>query len=181
MKGTIEFLKVVLLCVFAAIVYGIVHDQFTARICLEYFTVFHPRIFPTQSPTLLAFGWGILATWWVGAFLGLLLALAARIGPKPKLTARDIFPYVTRLLLVMGASALVAGVIGFLLAKRGLIDPPAFVVQTPHLVVSNFMADWWAHSASYASGFFGGLALCVLIYRKRTRLARTIKRELISN
>lgn len=181
MRAALEFLKIVLLCIAAAMVYGIVHDQFTARICLEYFTVFHPQIFPTQSPTLLAVGWGLLATWWVGAFLGLLLGLAARAGDPPKLTARDVFPYVTRLLLIMGACAFVAGVVGYLLARRGLITPPPLVAGTLHLAVSNFMADWWAHSASYASGFFGGFAVCVLIYRKRTRLARTIKREFISN
>ena len=65
----IETLKIILLCVAAAILYGIIHDQFTARICVEYFTIFHPPVFPTQSPTLLGIGWGIIATWWMGAFL----------------------------------------------------------------------------------------------------------------
>jgi hypothetical protein len=169
-----------LLCIVAAVVYGIVHDQRLASV-LSTSPFFHPHIFPTQSPTLLAIGWGILATWWVGAFLRVLLAIAARAGPMPKLTSREVFPSVARLLLIMGGCALVAGVVGYLWARGGLIAPPPFVAGTPHLVASNFMADWWAHSASYASGFFGGLALCVLIYRKRTRLARTIKREVISN
>jgi len=31
------------------------------------------------------------------------------------------------------------------------------------------MADWWAHSASYASGFFGGLALCAWVIWRRIR------------
>ena len=80
-----ESLKIVLVCIAAAVLYGIVHDQFTARACIEYFTVFHPPVFRTQSPTLLGFGWGIIATWWVGAILGVLLALTARAGPRPKL------------------------------------------------------------------------------------------------
>jgi hypothetical protein len=54
----IENLKIILLCVAAAIEYGVAHDQITARVCLEYFTVFHPPVFATQSPTALAFGWG---------------------------------------------------------------------------------------------------------------------------
>jgi hypothetical protein len=66
----------------------ILHDQITARVCVEYFTVFHPPVFNTQSPTLLACGWGVIATWWVGLFLGLFLAVAARIGPRPKLSVR---------------------------------------------------------------------------------------------
>ena len=39
--------KITFICVMAAVVYGIVHDQFTPRICLEYFTIFHPPIFHT--------------------------------------------------------------------------------------------------------------------------------------
>ena len=77
-----QSVKIVLTCIGAAVVYGIVHDQFAAHICVEYFSVFHPRVFATQSPKLLALGWGIVATWWVGAFLGLILAISARRPPQ---------------------------------------------------------------------------------------------------
>jgi hypothetical protein len=53
-----EIIKIWLLSIAAAILYGILHDQVTARVCLEYFTVFHPPVFDTTSPTLLALGWG---------------------------------------------------------------------------------------------------------------------------
>ncbi len=73
-----ESFRIVLMCVVAAVAYGIVHDQVTARVCVEYFTVGHPPIFGTNDPTLLGIGWGILATWWVGILLGVPLAIAAR-------------------------------------------------------------------------------------------------------
>jgi hypothetical protein len=63
MKTLIESLKIILLCIVAAIVYGILHDQVTARVCVEYFTIGHPPIFHTDDPTLLALGWGVIATW----------------------------------------------------------------------------------------------------------------------
>jgi len=69
-----QFLKIVGLGVLAAIGYGIVHDQVTVRVCLEYFTIFHPRLISSTSPTLLALAWGVAATWWVGLPLGLGLA-----------------------------------------------------------------------------------------------------------
>jgi hypothetical protein len=50
----VEFLKIVVVSILAAVLYGIVHDQVTARICLQNFTVFHPPIFHTETPTLLA-------------------------------------------------------------------------------------------------------------------------------
>jgi hypothetical protein len=65
---------------FAAIVYGILHDQVTARDCVEYFTIGHPPIFHTDDPTLFAFGWGVIATWWMGTILAVPAVLASRLG-----------------------------------------------------------------------------------------------------
>lgn len=44
-----EPLKIILLCLVSAVGYGILHDQVTARICVEYFTIGHPMLFPTTS------------------------------------------------------------------------------------------------------------------------------------
>lgn len=160
--------KIVLTCIVAAVLYGIVHDQFTAHICVEYFSVFHPPVFPTNSPTLLALGWGVIATWWMGAFLGVILAIAARAGVRRKISARELLRPILELLLMMGGIAAVAGVSGYLLASRGIVAPPAWVNSilspTKH---ARFVADWWAHNASYFVGFFGGIVLCVLTFRKR--------------
>jgi len=163
-----ESLKIEFACIAAAILYGIVHDQFTARICVEYFTVFHPPVFATRSPTLLGIGWGIIATWWVGAALGLLLALAARAGSRPKLAAATMLRPIGKLLLVMAVCAATSGLTGFFLARRGLVIPPEVVLNSlPPSAEPRFMADWWAHTASYAVGFFGGIILCFTQYRRR--------------
>jgi H+/Cl- antiporter ClcA len=166
----IENLKIILLCVAAAITYGIAHDQITARVCLEYFTVFHPPVFATQSPTALAFGWGVIATWWVGLFLGLLLTLAARAGSRPKQSAREQLRPIGKLLLVMTCCALCAGLVGFVLVSRGFFPEPEWISPASGSCSNRaFVADWCAHTASYASGFFGGIVLCILQYRKRIR------------
>ncbi|HEU5407549.1 MAG TPA: hypothetical protein VFU48_07260 [Nitrospira sp.] len=163
-----QSIKIILTCVGAAALYGIVHDQVTARICVEYFSVFHPPIFPTQSPTLLALGWGVLATWWVGAFLGVLLALAARAGSRPKIASKELVLPIVKLLATMGVSAAVAGILGFVLSSRGAIAPPQWIASVlPRARHARFMADWWAHSASYFVGFFGGIALCIVTFRSR--------------
>jgi hypothetical protein len=167
-----EYLKIILLCVVAGVVYGILHDQVTARVCLEYFTVFHPPLFGTQSPTLLAFAWGFVATWWVGLFLGLLLALAARAGGRPKLTAADLVRPVGLLLVVMAGCALFAGITGYVVASRGVVPEPEWMMGALALsAYPGFAADLCAHNASYASGFLGGIVVCVLQFRRRGRLA----------
>ena len=166
----LESLKIVLACVAAAICYGMIHDQLTARICIEYFTVFHPPVFATHSPTLLGVGWGIIATWWVGAILGVMLAVAARAGARSKLTVVALLGPIGKLLFTMAACAALSGFLGFVLAENNLVSPPDWVAANlPAAAHSRFMADWWAHTASYASGLFGGIALCIWAFRKRLR------------
>jgi hypothetical protein len=166
----VESLKICFVSIVAAILYGVIHDQITARMCLEYFTVFHPPVFVTQSPTLLAFGWGVIATWWMGAFLGVLLAIAARAGSHPKLSAVNLFKPIGKLLVVMAGCALLAGFVGFVLARQDVVFPPRWVSDNlPPAAHARFMADWWAHNTSYAVGFFGGIILCVLQYRRRVK------------
>ena len=152
---------IVVLAILASIAYGIVHDQITARICVEYFTIGHPPVFGTDDPTLLGLGWGVLATWWVGLILGIPLAVAARAGDRPKRSARSLVRPLIRLLLAMACCATVAGVIGYVAATRHwviLFEPLASAVPADHHVP--FLVDLWIHNASYAGGFLGGILLC---------------------
>jgi len=166
-----QSLRIILLALLAAIGYGIAHDQVTARICVEYFTIGHPPVFPTDSPTLLAIGWGIIATWWVGLPLGLLLSAAAQLGSRPPITATYLRRPIAVLLLVMAASAAVAGVVGGVLAVMGqvwLVAPMSALVPPERQLP--FLVDLWMHSASYASGIVGGVALAVWTWRQRGTL-----------
>jgi hypothetical protein len=170
-----EYLRIIGLCIIAAVAYGIVHDQITARLCVEYFTIGHPRIIASESATVLAIAWGIIATWWAGLIIGVPLALAARIGGKHRMTARSLIRPIAVLLTVMGILACVGGIVGYALAIRGdvhLIGQLASrVPQDKHAV---FLAALWAHSASYFAGFAGGLALVVVIIIRRARACMPI-------
>src|SRR5215472_606893 len=104
-----QSLAIIFLAVAAAVGYGIIHDQITARICVEYFTIGHPRLINSDSPTVLAIFWGVVATWWVGLPLGLGLTVAARAGRRPKLKAQDLVIPVLRLLGCMLGVATVFG------------------------------------------------------------------------
>lgn len=169
-----QFLKIWLFCIVAAVAYGIVHDQITARVCVEYFTVGHPPVFRTTSPTLLAFGWGVIATWWVGALLGLFLALCARFGTGPKIEADDLIKPIIILLLVMGFSALCAGVLGYVMAKRGEISLDDLENVLGRQRANRFIADFCSHLTSYLVGAFGGLFVCGWVVVKRRRLDATV-------
>jgi len=161
-------IAIVLTCIFAAIGYGIVHDQITARVCVEYFTIGHPPVFGTDDPTLLGIGWGIIATWWVGLMLGIPLAIAARAGSRPKRLLQSLIRPIRNLMAVMAVCALTAGITGWLLASAGMIQlyGPIAVKLPPDRHIP-FLADLWAHNASYFVGFFGGIVVIARVWRSR--------------
>jgi hypothetical protein len=159
---------IILMCILAAVVYGIVHDLVTAHVCVEYFTVGHPPVFATADPLLLAFGWGVIATWWVGLILGIGLAVAARMGSRPPRTVRSLARPVMTVMVVSAGCALVMGIAGFVLAEEGMVclkGPMAIAI--PAGKHSRFLVDLWAHSTSYAVGFVGGLVAMVRVWRSR--------------
>jgi hypothetical protein len=108
----------------AAVGYGVIHDQVTARICIEYFTVAHPPIFPATSPTILGLCWGIAAAAPVGLVLGILLARASRAGDAPPVPAAEL----TRPVAALAASGLrksrnpVDGALGGIGKKWGVME-----------------------------------------------------------
>lgn len=163
-----QSIAIIFMAVAAAIVYGIFHDQVTARICVEYFTIGHPRLIASTSPTVLGLFWGVVATWWVGLPLGIGLAVASRAGSRPKLKARDLIRPILKLLGAMYVVAILAGLIGFLTANGGvfhLVGPLAARIPADRHVA--FLTDGWAHSASYLAGVVGGIVLCTAAWRRR--------------
>ncbi len=167
-----EWLRIVALCIGAAVAYGIVHDQVTARISIEYFTIGHPRLFASDDPTPHALAWGVIATWWVGLMLGVPLAIAARRGARPKLDARRLVRPIGVLILAMAMCALAGAAIGRVGAERhwfALFGDLRERVPPEKQVA--FMTAGGAHSASYLVGFAGGVALIIRTWRRRGRLA----------
>lgn len=163
-------LLIVLLSVLAACSYGVLHDEITARVCLEYFTIAHPHLFPTSSPTLLALCWGIAATAGIGLALGAVLAVVAQAGETPPWPLSSVARSILLLLAVMGTIAASAGAIGYGLAARGFISLPASIAASlPATIHDRFMGVWWAHCASYLVGLVGAGVLCYHIWRARGR------------
>lgn len=167
--------KTILLCLFVAIAFGIVHDLVTANICVEYFTIGHPKVIESQNPIFLALVWGILATWWVGAILGILVLIFNNIGKAPKVSFSIIKRYVIRLLLILPFTSLLAGLIGYILALSGTIH---FIGELARDVSIKkqpaFLAVGWAHASSYIVGFIGGIIICMKIWMQRIYPARKV-------
>ena len=172
-KGIVKSAKIILLCMASAIVYGNCHDQVTARVCVEYFTVGHVPPFASESPTVLAFFFGTMATWWVGLIFGVLLASVARAGSWRKFEAGDLFRPIGCLLTVMAVVSIVAGMTGYELGRAsGFVLPEPLGVRVPADRHHLFFADTLAHVASYLVGILGGVILCAGVLLRRYRIAR---------
>lgn len=162
--------QIILLSVLAACTYGVVHDQITARLCIEYFTVAHPPLFHTKSTTLLALCWGVAATAGIGAALGVVLSLVSQSGGPVPCPVSRLGRSIFLLLAVMAASAFTAGVVGYHLSHKGFISIPAgLAAAIPANQHDRFMAVWFAHGASYLIGLAGGARLCVRVWHARGR------------
>ncbi len=167
-----ESVRIILLAVGAAVSYGVLHDQVTARVCVEYFTIAHPPVFGTDDPTLLGLGWGVIATWWVGLVLGVFLAISARAGRRPKLAWKGLLRPLGILLLVMAVLASTAGVLAYASLRDHPPGLPPGLEAVPEERRAAFIADWMAHTTSYAAGSLGGLTLCVWTWFRRRRPPR---------
>ncbi|MEP9359127.1 hypothetical protein [Sphingomonas sp. KR3-1] len=171
-----ESAKIIGFAVLSAIMYGVLHDQVTAHLCVEYFTIGHPPIFPTGSPFLLALGWGVIATWWVGLPLGIGLAVAARFGRAPKLGLAELRRPILLLMLGCGILALLAGIAGAIGAAMDWVWLVGWLAEAvPREKHVAFLADLWAHSASYAGGLLGGFGLMAWTWRQRRISAASLE------
>jgi glycerol uptake facilitator-like aquaporin len=168
-------LSIILLCIGAAILYGVIHDQFTIRLSLEYFTIVHPQILPVgTSPTVLALAWGVIATWWVGLILGVILSIGCCGGKRPTLSAKEMVRPILILLLVMAGGAFLSGCTGYFLASRHIVGPGSEIAEViPPDRIPRLIAAWFTHLASYGLGFIGAVVLSIRAWIRREILEKT--------
>jgi len=161
-SGRLQPVRIVFFAMFAAIVYGVLHDMVTAHLCVEYFTIAHPPIYLSDSPIVMALAWGVIATWWVGAALGVALAIAARVGSAPKIDLAELKWPVVKVMLISGAAAVLALLVGAGLYAIEAVHISQFwesrISPAKHHA---FIAVAWAHTASYIVGALAGLTLVI--------------------
>lgn len=169
----LQCLKIFLFVSLSVIGYGIVHDQVTARICIEYFTIAHePTLVDSDSPTIVGLVWGIYSTWWVGVVFGCASALLAQVGPWPRVSFRQMLKPVGYLVLAIAIASLVAGALAFVLAEFGAIKlghPMSVAIENSKQ--TGFLVDRWSHRAAHAVGLLGGSGICAGLWLVRKRQA----------
>lgn len=144
-----------------AVVFGVLHDLFSAAVCTEYFTEAHPKLIESKSWLAMAFLWGFLATFWVGAIGGVWLAVCTQVGSAPPI----------EFFRIIRAAAIGAGVV-LLLAPVTWYSLYAFDggVYVPELE-RRLGASLAMHNQSYllAAVVFLGIGLAFVFKRYASR------------
>jgi hypothetical protein len=143
------------LCTAAAVGYGVLHDQVTVRLSPAYFLVGH-RPLCGGTPATVALCWGVAGTWWVGAVLGVILALVARPAAGRQVRVKDVMVGVTA---VLAAAALASGAAGLITWTLAPALPGALGAEIPRPEQRAFAAAWAAHAGSYGAALVGGFVL----------------------
>ena len=180
----VAFVALVAAAAVLAAVYGALHDQISFTVAPEYFTLFKFRQFALSGvgempPRLGVAVVGILATWWVGLFAGVLIAGAGLFHRTAPAMVRSTL----RAYGVLAVVAFAAGLVG--LAYGWVIAGGA---AAPHF------AEWWRpegltaprrffavgsmHNASYLGGAVGVLIAVtyqVRAARRATRAAQPLR------
>lgn len=168
MKTIITRASVLLMWVFiavvAAVIYGIVNNQVTVTISPEYFSVFKRGQFapmlekynllnaPLRVQAALI---GILATWWFGLFLGIMLGISSMIGRYAPLSTKR---YMISLGFILAFTFCISAVFGLgAYVAEPLIKPNGsywrFLADIKD-VRSGFAVGWW-HNGAYLGALTG--------------------------
>lgn len=161
----------------ALVGYAVLQDQVSARLCPEYFTVFHPPIEGLTDPTLLGVAWGFLGAWWGGVLMGYTAGLTATLGTRPPLAPRDLFRPV---LALLAATATVTALTGFIVWQHAelfevSLGRVADVVPAHRRVWLLVVACY--HFAAYGTAIAGSVLLCLWVRRERIRRSDVVSEK----
>ena len=162
-----SFIAIVVVSALVAIGYGMAHAVGTAWVCPEYFLL-GPRVVDSNDPMTLAMFFGARGTWWLGLGLGLLLAIAARLGARPPRRTSSLLRPMVVLCAACGAGAFIGGDLGYWLATWGhvqLFEPTASELAVEKH--ADYVTCVGANLGAYVASLIGGPILCVKVWSMR--------------
>lgn len=159
-------------------VYGILHDQVTYSISVEYFT--RLKFFQFQwadphceSPRVFVAIIGFLATWSVGLVAGWFLARFAVVGKGKMLPLGEIVKYFPVLIVTTFLFGVAGWGWGYRRRSTGYAD--GWLNRMDDLQVENheaFMTVAYIHNFGYAGALVGLILALILLHRNKTTKLR---------
>jgi hypothetical protein len=161
-------LRSIVIGIWLMVGYAMLQDQVSARLCVEYFTIFHQPIPGITDPTLIGMGWGFLGSWYGGAIMGVSAGLTSSLGPKPPLPLSVIVRGMLGVMLTTGLVTALAGYATYVnMELFGITLDETVVGALPPenrklvFVVANY------HLVAYGISILGSIILCLVLARLR--------------
>ncbi len=177
MRKFAMFFLIILVATAIAAIYGIGHDQLTYSISPEYYTKFKfiqfnladvvaaQHMTQPRSAVMMV---GILATWWMGLYIGILLALITFVFRDADTMFQSAVQALALVLLIAIIGGVTGGLYGHYVLAKGGVDwwlPEHLVDRSAFITVGTI------HNGSYLGGavglFFGITFLLIKNYRLR--------------
>jgi hypothetical protein len=157
-----RFLKIVFGSTMLACVLGIALDLITANVAVEYFSVHHPKIVPTENPWILALVWGVTASWWFGAIAGAVVAFINHNRKQP-LDPKRIWKWTAIACVVLWVCMILILVAIMVISSYIPVDkrPPTF--ESDRRLVAVAMA----HQYEYILGAIAMLVIGIMTWRAK--------------
>lgn len=180
MRKFVMFLLIILVATVIAAIYGVGHDQVTYSISPEYYTKFKfiqfnladalaaQHMTQPRSAVVMV---GILATWWMGLYTGILIGVAAFVFKD----ADIMFQSALQALALVLLTAILAGAIGglyghYVLSKRGAVGwLPGHLNDKPAFVTAGAI-----HDLSFIGAVIGLVAGLIFLLVKNSRLRKGV-------
>jgi hypothetical protein len=168
------FISILVLGPLLAAIYGVLHDQLTFTISPEYYTDFKFYQFGLvedlnsipSNPRLLVATVGVMATWWVGLFIGVVLACVGLIHK----TGKQMFKITIKAFFLTLIIAFVVGLLGLgygVVSFEPVFNSP-WVPQYAIEMSRNYEMVGSMHNFSYLGGLIG--LIVAIIYSVKQKL-----------
>jgi len=167
LKTIVKSLFVLALASLIAGIYGIIHDQITITISLDYFLYFK-GLYTTSAPYRLGaafIGWS--STWWVGFWAAAALIIALIIKKQSRGMVKRVLKEALIIMGIAAVSGAVGGILGYLIPVK--VDFFYQFALDHHVEnYAAFFSVWMIHIFGYAGGLLGAAyrVIRILKYRK---------------
>ena len=188
MNKFIAFILIIIVAPILGGVYGLIHDQLTYTVSTEYYTKFKFIQFGLENwglgqnigteklpeikllnPRFGAGIVGILATWWVGLFIGVILGFVGLIHKNGK----EMFKSTMKAFILTTGIALLTGTIGLGYGKLFLTENlPNWYLPGNLINIDNFIMVGSMHNFSYLGGFIGLIFGVIYTIKKKNEYKR---------
>jgi hypothetical protein len=174
------FIAIIISTALIAGMYGVLHDQITYSISPEYFTKFkydqfgfEPSWFGGHRQTVAVIGF--LATWWIGVFIGIVIAIGTLFNSSPVLMFRTAIKSIT----IVMVTTVLTGVVGALYGAISNHDTLQWYFPDDLTDKYHFIIVGWIHNFGYLGGLCGLVAAILFqiydLVRQKRSIAKVCK------